>query len=84
MDDIQIRVNYRTWQIIMTVWVLLLITIVVAPMVKDDYELPSVIMNLFMLLTGSISLVFTAFEKGVTFGGDTSKKVKPTGEENLK
>lgn len=64
MNDIQVRVNYRTWQIIMTLWVFLLLVIVIAP-AFSKYELPDVIMNFFMLVTGAVLLVFQAFEKSV-------------------
>lgn len=65
MQDIQVKVNYRTWQIIMTLWVFLLLVIVIAPFFSK-YELPEIIMNFFMLVTGAVLLVFQAFEKSVT------------------
>ena len=64
MNDIQVRVNYRTWQIIMTLWIFLLLVIVIAP-AFSKYELPDIIMNFFMLVTGAVLLVFQAFEKSV-------------------
>jgi hypothetical protein len=64
MQDIKMKVNYRTWQVIMTLWVLLLLIIVIAP-AFSSYKLPDIIMNFFMLVTGAVLLVFQAFEKDV-------------------
>jgi hypothetical protein len=79
MNDIKVRVNYRTWQIIMTLWVFLLLVIVIAPMFAK-YELPDIIMNFFMLVTGAVLLVFQAFEKEVTLPGapPTPPATEPT------
>ncbi len=84
MNDIKVTVNFGTFVTVMIVWVLLLSLIAIQSVRSPVYDLPDVLMNLFMLITGSVMTVFQGFEKGVTFGSKTETIATSTTTTNEK
>jgi uncharacterized metal-binding protein len=77
MNDIKVYVNFRTFVIMTTVWIALLLIQAIMSILFNfhvttvEYDLPTALMNIFMLLSGSLLTIFTGIEKGVTFTGTT-------------
>jgi len=90
MNDVKVTVNFGTFVVVMIVWIVLFSVIVIQSIQSPTYDMPDVLMNLFMLITGSVMTIFQGFEKGVTFKTPTdttlpnvpaSQEAQPTKEE---
>jgi hypothetical protein len=74
MNDIKVYVNFRIFIAVMTVWLMLLLVQLIMSIVHPEYILPAPLMNIFMLVTGSVLTIFQGIEKNTTFTGTTESK----------